>query len=259
MAVTRVVSVLEVLSSGVAPLSLSALGRQLDIPKSSLFTLLGEMVQLGLVHRDEDGRYQQHGRSRRLGLQLVSPMSLAASVREVVAGVGATLGVTATLSRLDATCRALIYVDRWDVPDPVRFAVSYGQALDLHCRAAGKLLVAHQPQQRWADWLGPEPYRSMTVDTHLRLQTLAPELQRIAQEDIAWSRCESFPAVGSCNVGVWGADRVVLAALGIEAPLARLEPAMQLPIVEVLRAAAGRLSRAMLSRGITQLNLHEHV
>ncbi len=259
MAVARVLGVLEALSSGVAPLSLSELGRMLGIPKSSLFTLVGEMVQLGLVHRDEEGRYQQHGRSRRLGLQLVSPMSFAAVVREVLAGIGATLGMTATLGRLDAATRALIYIDRWDVPDPVRFAVSYGQPLDLHCRAAGKLLVAHQPRQRWADWLGPEPYRSMTAETHLRLRTLAPELARIATEDIAWSRGESFPGVGSCNVGVWGADGLVLAALGIEAPLARLQTAMQARIVEVLRASAQRLSDAMHSRGITQQNLEVHV
>lgn len=259
MAVTRVLGVLEALSSGVAPPSLSQLGRMLGIPKSSLFALMGEMVELGLVHRDEDGSYRQEGRLRRLGLQLVSPMSFAARVREVLAGIGATLGMTATLARLDERTRSLIYVDRWDVPDPVRFTLSYGQPLDLHCRSAGKLLVAHQPVERWADWLGPEPYRSMTVHTRTHLHALQPDMERAAADDIAWSEGESFPGVGSCNVGVRGADGQVLAALGIEAPLARLKPADRAPVVDVLRASALRLSTAMHDCAITQASLARHI
>lgn len=259
MAIKRLVGVLEALSSGAPALSLAQLGRMLGIPKSSLFSLLAEMAQLGLVQRDEEGLYRQHGRSRRLGLQLVAPDSFAMSVRQVLCGIGSTLGVTATLARLDPATRALIYVDRWEVPDPVRFVLSYGQPLDLHCRAAGKLLVAYQPPDRWAHWLGAEPYRRMTVHTHVKLDTLAPELAQIARHDVAWSRAESFPGVGSCNVGVRGADGEVLAALGIEAPLSRLQPAMETSIVELLRARARQLSDELRGRAITQANLAVHV
>lgn len=259
MAVKRLVGVLEALSSGAAGLSLAQLGRMLGIPKSSLFSLLAEMTQLGLVQRDEDGLYRQHGRSRRLGLQLVAPDSFAMSVRAALSDISSTLGVTATLSRLDAATRALIYVDRWEVPDPVRFVLSHGQPLDLHCRSAGKLLVAHQPADRWAHWLGAEPYRRMTTHTLVTLDALAPELAQIARHDLCWSRGESFPGVGSCNVGVRGADGEVLAALGIEAPLPRLQPAMETSIVDLLRAHARQLSEGLCSRAITRANLAWHV
>jgi DNA-binding IclR family transcriptional regulator len=247
--------VLEALSSGAAALSLAQLSRLLGIPKSSLFSLLAEMTHLGLVQRDEEGLYRQHGRSRRLGLQLVAPDSFAMLVRQVLGDIASALGVTATLSRLDAATCALIYIDRWEVPDPVRFVLSYGQPLDLHCRAAGKLLVAHQPRAQWAHWLGTEPYRRMTEHTQVSLQTLAPELERIARHDVAWSRAESFPGVGSCNVGVRGADGEVLAALGIEAPLARLRPAMEARILDRLRGCAQQLSDGLCSRAITRENL----
>ncbi|WP_162241789.1 IclR family transcriptional regulator [Pseudorhodoferax sp. Leaf267] len=259
MSVARVLGIVQAVSGGLAPLSLSALSRLLQIPKSSLLTLLTEMEQLGLVRRDEDGQYHQGGQASRLGLQLVSPHSLAALVRRALAGLGQQLGMTATFARLDSSTHALIYSDRWEIPDPVRFAVTLGQPLDLHCRSAGKLLLAHEPLASLPQWLGPEPYRAMTAGTKTRLRQLVPELQAIAAAGIAWSHGESFPGVGSCNVAVHGADQQVLAALGIEAPLGRLGETAAADVADVLRAAAQALSRDMRAFGITRLTLAQHL
>ena len=68
-----------------------------------------------------------------------------------------------------------------------------------------------------------------------------------------------FPGVASCNVGVWGADGQVLAALGIEVPLARLQAEAEANIVRVLRYAARRLSDAMQARAMTMDNLPRHM
>jgi IclR family acetate operon transcriptional repressor len=261
MAIRRMVSVLEAISSALAPQSLTELSRLLGIPKSSLLALLVEMEQLGLIARDDSARYALGGRAHRLGLQLVAPGSVAALVRQSVTALSATLGMTATFSRLDAASRALIYSDRCDVPDPVHFAVSLGQPVDLHCRAAGKLLLAHLPRTERRRWLGPEPWRAMTTLTHIRWKTLEPELASIATMGVAWSHGESFPGVGSCNVGVTGADGRVLAALGVEMALQRLANAQQTQvaqeahIVATLRSAADALSQAMRTRDVTARSL----
>lgn len=143
--VEKAVDLLFQLHGHAQPLGVSALGRALGMPKSSVHRLLLALSRKGLVERDERGRYRPGLGLVALGAGVLERDPLVASAREVlphaVEQVGETFFVVA------AQAGVLRVLDKAEGAGFLRAAPHIGSAVPVHCTAVGRLHLAHLPEQ----------------------------------------------------------------------------------------------------------------
>lgn len=256
MSVARVVGIMEMLA--IEPMSLADLAKQLTAPKPSLLNLLGELSTLGIVRRDETGRYLLGGRAFRLASMMSFSGSLSTSVRTTLVEISQSLEAAASIGYLDHTSRKLVYADRYGESSAVRYVVKFGAVIQLHTRATAKLLVAHESEDTWRDWFGPEPYQQLTQRSHKTFSTLYPELVDIRESKVAWTYSEQYDGISGCAVPVYGSDDTVVAGLG----MVMIGEAMErnrARVLSVLQAAAETISAEFHLRRITRATLPQYL
>jgi IclR family acetate operon transcriptional repressor len=256
MSVARVLGILDTLAGG--PVALSDLSRDMAAPKPSLLGILGELVALGFVRRDEQGRYLLGGRAYRLASRMSVSGSLSSSVRSTLVEVSRDLEAAVSLGYLDPESHTLVYADRYGESSAVRYVVKFGSAIQMHTRATGKLLVAYEEEDTWPIWLGPEPYKQLTPRTHTSLVTLRKELLGIRKTGVAWTYSEQYEGISGCAVPVLGDDSRVVAGIGLVMIGESLEK-NRARVLSVLAAAAETLAAEFQLRHITRATLSSHI
>ncbi|HEV2610093.1 MAG TPA: IclR family transcriptional regulator C-terminal domain-containing protein [Noviherbaspirillum sp.] len=256
MSVARVIGIMEMLA--VEPMSLATLANRLAAPKPSLLNLLGELTVLGVIRRDEAGLYILGGRAFRLASKMSFSGSLSTSVRTTLIEVSRALEAAVSIGYLDHHTRTLVYADRYGEASAVRYVVKFGAAIQLHTRATAKLLVAHESEETWREWFGPEPYQQLTPRSHTRFATLYPELVDIRNSGIAWTCSEQYEGISGCAVPVYGSDDMPAAGLG----MVMIGEAMErnrTHVLSVLQAAADTISAEFHLRRITNVTLAQYL
>lgn len=256
MSIGRALGILEGLAAG--PVTLADLARELDAPKPSLLGVLGELIALGYVRRDMNGRYLLSGRSFRMASTLSASGSLSRSVRSLLVELSAELEAAVSLGYLDTASHSLAYVDRYGESSAVRYVVKFGAPIYLHTRATSKLLVAFEKEETWPGWFGPEPYKRLTSNSRTRYKELRQELIQIRKDAVAWTRSEQYDGISGCAVPVFGPDEEAVAGVGVVMIGESLEKNRE-RVLAVLNEAARTLTAEFVMREVTRSTLPLHV
>ncbi len=196
-------------------IGVSALGRALDMPKSSVHRLLSAMVRKGIVERDERARYRPGTGLLALGLGVLDREPVVVCARAVLPGFVEEIGETMFL--VGRRARTLIVLDKYEGRGLLRVSPIVGSEVPVDCTAAGALFMAHEPDVFPADTVAAETRGTHAEPTHLRTRAAAALSE-------GWS----------ANFGLWQPGLAVLAA-----PVIVRE---QIRAVVALAASAPRLS-----------------
>ncbi|KQC37618.1 IclR family transcriptional regulator [Frankia sp. ACN1ag] len=144
-AVGRALSVLDVFD-GAACLRLTTIAARTGLPVPTALRLVRELVAWGGLERQADGSYRLGTRLWVLGGQVPCQRRLAEAGRPYLRGLRTATGRPVALTCLDG--------DRLLVVDELGEAVAAGSHLPLHATAAGKLFLAHGPDDLRRQVLG---------------------------------------------------------------------------------------------------------
>jgi IclR family KDG regulon transcriptional repressor len=222
-AVARMVAVLDAFSPQTPELGVAELAERLGLPKSTVHRFLVNLEAGGLLERvPRTGRYRLGLRLLELGGVVVGQMSLLEEAPPVLRELAATTGEGAFLAVLEDG--AALYLEARSSGPMVRV----GDRRPAVCSALGKALLA---------WRAPEELGEATSE-------------RLAAE-LAGVRLRGF-AVHDGELGVRGLAApvrdhtgLVVAAMGLEGPAARLTPGWTIALAPVLMEAARTLSRRL--------------
>ncbi|MXX17079.1 MAG: helix-turn-helix domain-containing protein [Gammaproteobacteria bacterium] len=171
----------------------SALGRALDMPKSSVHRLLSAMVRKGIVERDERARYRPGTGLLALGLGVLDREPVVVCARAVLPGFVEEIGETMFL--VGRRARKLIVLDKHEGRGLLRVSPTVGSEVPVHCTAAGALFMAHTP----------EDFSSAAVAAETRDADVDPSYLQ--------NRADAALAKGwSANFELWQSGLSVLAA-----------------------------------------------
>lgn len=160
-AVSRALSILELLARSSRGLSLSEVSRRLHLPKSSTYRILTALMGTGHVVRDS------HNKRLRFGIRLVS-MGRAALCDSLLRDVAKPFlvslmrntGLTVHLGVLDSGQAVIVHKE--DPSGPVRVGTWVGRTLDVHSTALGKALIAFLSDQEFDRESDPEDSSNTT-------------------------------------------------------------------------------------------------
>jgi DNA-binding IclR family transcriptional regulator len=233
-AVTRAVSVLEVLADADEDLGTNELARRTGINASSVSRLLATLAASGLVAQDDrSGRYRLGLRMLRYGTAVLARLDLREVARDHLRRLSEATGETASLSVPSGG--VALTVDYVQSTASVQSVARLGRPSSAHATAVGKVLLActgRRPD-------GPlTAYTEATITDPARLRA---EVDRTCERGWAEAVGEREVDLHAVAVPVRNAAGDLLAVLGVQGPAGRFEPAERAAAVVHLRRAAHQL------------------
>jgi len=233
-----VFAVLEVFEADPAPLRLSELARRAELPVSTAYRLVNELVAWGGLERTDGQRYRLGRRVWRLG----TTTSWERELRRTCAGfahrLAADVGHAVAVSVLDGD--RLICIDTVAGQHPSVVLADAGDELPLFATSAGKLLLASVSPERLAG-LTAAGIPRLTRRTLTSLRVLSGQLAFARRARYAMAFGESSAGQSSVSVPI-GSTTAGPMALTVLTPISHPNPRAW---VGPLRRTAASIGRAL--------------
>lgn len=240
-AVKRALAILEYLDSSSRKLNISEMSRKLAIPKSSAHVIVHTLERLGYVERDASGRRFSLGfRARALGHGLSKAMLLAEAAQPPMRDLSQNLGLAAHLAVADD--HQGVFIQKIEPPGQVHFDTYIGRRMDLHCTAAGKVILAFGPPQLREEMLSKSGYMKHTRNTITSPRVLQRELRQVQQLGYADDEEEEELGVRCVAVPVFDPAGRFLAALSVTGATEQITPLSLDRVTTLLQRTAASIA-----------------
>ncbi|WP_432994342.1 IclR family transcriptional regulator [Dactylosporangium sp. CA-233914] len=236
----RALDLLEIVAQAGGHLAIGEIAAVSPIPLPTIHRLLRTLVERGYMRQLPNRRYA-------LGFRLV-PLGDAANAlvgvnaRAVLSDLVAELGETANLAVLSGDHAE--YVAQVPSKHSMRTFTEVGRRVELHCTGVGKALLSRLDDtavQGIVRRAGLAPHTRHTLST---AEALTAALADIRQRGYALDEEEQETGVRCVAVPLAAPMRTWM-AISVSGPVARMTDAMVDRAVPLMRAAAGRLERAL--------------
>lgn len=237
----RSLAILDAIVEADRPISLAQIAEQLQLPKPTVFRLLGTLEKSGWVfHQPAEKDYVVGARLAQFGLRVMTNDSVRAMRHAILARLASTIGETCNITMLDNN--EVVYMDRVETQWPLKIDLQAGTRVPLHCSASGKLMLSQMGGAKRRILLENMVLTRFTDHTITDLAALEAELGRTRAERIGIDNEEYLDGLVCVAVPVYDGAGKLAAALAVQAPTARfsLEQARaQVPVLMQAAAALG--------------------
>lgn len=240
----RVMLIIELLTKHDRGLSFTALQEELDVPKSSLFSLLRTMTARGHLLFDDKTRIYRLGvRYWEAGQAFLRGTDLPRTARSYLEAASAELGETTQLSVLDGLEN--VYIAKVEAEQRLQLVSQVGSRLPAHATGLGKVLLAHLHEDDLEERLAGAELASFTPSTIADKDELFRELRTVRERGYATDKGEYTPGVYCVAVPVYDHQDQVVASMSCSVPDVRLTAGFEGRMLDALRTQARGLSQAL--------------
>jgi IclR family transcriptional regulator, pca regulon regulatory protein len=200
-------------------LGIADLADELGMSRSTTHRYVITLTRLGYLEQGVKRKYRLTLRVTDLGISAMNGMSLHEHAHPYLEELRARTGFTVSVAIVDGS--ELLLVDwlrgnrRGQRLIDLEFAP--GARLPLHCTAAGKLLLAHLPEQDQRERLAEIQLAKHAPNTIRSKTTLRQELGRIREESLAVAEEELAPGLYEIAAPVRSSGSEVVAAASMSA------------------------------------------
>lgn len=220
--------------------SLGSLVEELDLPKPTVHRMLSQLESDGLLMRQPDGRHYGTGARLRefaetLMLNTVQHGARRAVLRHLVQETGETCNITAMSSN------EVIYLDRVETSEPLRFLLRPGSRVPAHASASGKLILSQLSATGRRKAFGHSPLPAYTTKTITSPKALDAELDLIRAQGYAIDDEECLQGLVCIAVLVPSGGERSNMCVAAQAPVMRLNRQNAAGLLPALHRAAESL------------------
>jgi IclR family KDG regulon transcriptional repressor len=219
--VSHALDVLEQFGDDLEELGVTELSKRLKLHKNNVFRLLATLESRGYIEQNRATENYRLGiRCLQLGQTCLGQMGLLRQAHPVVENVAREANETAFVAVLRKA--VVVPVDTVEAARPVRLRARIGEALPLHCTAAGKVQLAFIPDTDLRESL-IEGLPRFTERTIVDRQALLRELDVVTQRGFSVEIGEHIAEVNSIAVPIRDYTRNVVGSLAVGGPAERLD------------------------------------
>lgn len=242
--VRKVGPVLDLFSPEKPEWRLMEISRELGVPKSSTFSLVKTLVELGLLETDSRGAYRLGSKVLCLAERMRAVIDVDRYALGPMEELSGELEETVLLAVLDG--QHVIYRQRVEGHHPtVRLAgVKVGARLPAHCTSVGKVLLAFRDPLEVETLYGEFRFKRLTSRTIGDVAQLTSQLDQIREEQLAFDRGEAVAEVACAAVPVRDPNGTVIAAMSVAMPNYRFAGKLERTILG-LRTAVYKTTQAL--------------
>ncbi|WP_240434452.1 IclR family transcriptional regulator [Streptomyces sp. YIM 130001] len=246
--VDRAVSILQVLAAR-GPSGVTDIAEALEIHKSSVFRLLATLEARGLVEQDnERGRYRIGYTMVELAGGVTKGDDLSLLSRPVCRELAAAVGETVNLAVHEGD--EVISIDQVIGNAAITSIDWIGKRTPLHATSAGKVFLAHLPQDEVTEILA-QPLEEYTEYTVTDPALLKEQLQTVRELGYGVASEEHEIGLAALSAPVRSLNGEVVAAVTLSGPTFRINDHTISGLAEQLVAAGDKISwrKGYLRRG----------
>ena len=245
--VSMAIRILKAFSGDDAEIGVTELAKRLGIAKSTVHRLVTTLMAEEVLDRNpETGRYRLGLGLFGLGSLVRHRMDLSTEARTLVTDLRQTTDETVLLAI--PAGQEIIYIRAQPSRQAVRINAEMGMRVPYYCTAAGRAILAFQPESRIAAvTAAPMPPRTpKTLTDPDKLLKLLANIRRVGY---ALDDEESELGMRAVGAPIFDAQSVVVGAVAIAGPVQRLSLKNINTLVEPLLATARAISLRLGYRG----------
>lgn len=238
----RLFALLELIASKDAFVSLQSLVEETGMPKPTLHRMLQQLEGAGLLVRQSDGRqYGSGARLRRFAENLLLNATQHGARHAVLRALVEEIGESCNVTALSGN--EVVYLDRVETPEPLRFYLRAGSRVPVHASASGKMIVSQMSPAQRRKLLAHARLQQHTPNTITDLDRLEEELDQIRRDGYAVDREEFLPGLVCLAVLVPTDQGRSNLCVAVQAPVMRLAVEDAVTLLPALRRAAAAISQ----------------
>jgi IclR family transcriptional regulator, acetate operon repressor len=247
-AANRVVDILELLARSRDGLALREVSAELEAPKTSLLPLLRALAARGYLEQGRAGDYRLGARVLALGADPALLRGLPDVARPALLELARRTNETVFLSTLAGDGLAVVYVDKVESEQVIRYAGGVGDRRPLHATSSGKAILAFLRPERREEILKALTPARHTDRTVTSLPALRAALDDIRRSGVAVSLDEMVRGASGVAAPVFDRTGSVAGACTIGGPTDRVRP--QLRHLSTAVKATARAISALLGHHV---------
>lgn len=217
----RVTQILELVArAGAQGMTLTEISKATESPRTSVIGLLDSLVHEDYIIRHEKS-YRLGWSAFRLAAAVTSSFQLPALARAELERVSRETGETTLLCIPSNENREIVYVDKCESTEALRFTIEIGTKRPLYSSAGGRAILAFLPEAWQKEYLHSTTLNSLTPKTVTDVRRLREILKEV--RELGYSSTIEETAIGVTGAAspILDQFRRPLGALVIAAPLAR--------------------------------------
>jgi DNA-binding IclR family transcriptional regulator len=243
----RVLDILELLARNPEGFTLTELSAKLTIPKSSLLVLLRTFAERAFLEHRPTGGYRLGPKAIDVGMSLLSQRELPSVARPGLVDLMEKSGETTFLGILANDAPEVVYIDKVESNQRIRYTASLGERRPLYGSAPGIAIFAFLPTAQREAYLSSLDLRPLTARTITDRTALRARLDEVRRTGVAISNEEFLAGASAVAAPVFDPHGRVVATCTVVGPSARIL-AQQASLTEWVRAAANGVSKSLGSR-----------
>ena len=218
--VSHALDVLEQFSGDVDEIGVTELSKKLKLHKNNVFRLLATLEARGYIEQNKaTENYRLGVKCLRLGQTYGNQMGFLLQAKTTLRELARSAGESCYVAVKKGS--SLIPLDFVEPQNPVRVISLLGQALPLHCTAAGKIHLAFESSDDPTRSL-PDKLERYTDKTIVDREALLRQLKDVGEHGYAVDQGEFMAEVCSVAVPIHDYTRNLVGSLAIAGPAHRL-------------------------------------
>jgi IclR family acetate operon transcriptional repressor len=238
--VLRTFRILEALAGADRGRGVSELSLDLGLAKSTTFSILNTLEQLGYVFKDDASKYYLSAKLFSLGSVVVNRMDSRKAATPILRHIVEETRETANLATLQRG--EGIIIDTFPGPHTVTVNTFPGERVSLHSTAIGKALLAWLPDEEREAILANKGLLRRTPKTITSLTEFKAELRQTRERGYSTDDEEDFPGLRCVGAPVFDHTGRVVAAISLTVPAQRLPVSKMEALAAVVVAGAMKVS-----------------
>lgn len=230
----RVMQILAELAKDRSGASLGRLSERLELPKSSVFSLL-RSLEAGNYVVSEEGHHRLGPGAFDLAAAIYQQDGLAGQLHPLMQWLQEQTDETAMLAVPAADWSHLVFADVIEAQSSLRFTAHVGASRPLYSTSVGLALLANAPAEQQEHYLRSTEFVRLTPDTITTAAGLRQAIQRIRREGYAINK-GSIEGVTAIAAPVFGVQGELTASVSVAGPTSRMEERSQAIVAPVLEA-----------------------
>lgn len=240
--ITRVLQIIEAVSTASRPLSPLDLSQMLDIPKPSMHRLIQQLQAEGFLRVDLNGTIVAASRTRHMAIHLwqseQNAIQRVAIIQKLVDQLGETCGVAVPYHL------KMVYTDRVQTHYPLQVYQSIGSEAPMWCTATGKLYLSTLPEVERLNTIKQLALTPHTPNTITNAAALNEALQIASEQKLGIDNQEFIDQMVAVAVPINDNEGRYIASLYAHAPTVRKRLVELLAFVPTMHRAANDIRDA---------------
>lgn len=222
-------------------LSLMDIARQLELPASSVFKILQNLVHRGYLDKDENGKTFRLGyKIFQIGAKYAQQTNITTEFQYIAGQIVSEVNEAVYLAiRSD---RNILYIAEKQSTHHVRFISHLGMKLPLHTTAMGKLFLSAMTDEDVVQLYREQQLGLLTDQTISNLEKLVKQLQKIRQAGVAYSEGEAVQGIRCVAAPIFNANLEMIAAMSISIPTTRWKEETWSQMTDLVMQGAKKLT-----------------